>query len=103
MSFTLSIGEVARLRAGMSSSCSLLKALANEDRLLILCQLSQGEWTVGELETLIGVYQPTLSQQLGILRNEGLVTARREGKYMFYRIASHEVIRIMKALSRLPV
>ncbi|MBT2375377.1 ArsR/SmtB family transcription factor [Pseudomonas fluorescens] len=101
MDFTLSKRQVTRLRTGMSNSCSLLKTLANEDRFLILCQLSQGEWNVGELETLIGVCQPTLSQQLGILRGEGLVKARREGKYMYYRIASHEIIRIMKTLSTL--
>ncbi len=55
----------------------MLKALANEDRLLILCQLTQGERNVGELETMTGVRQPTLSQQLGILRDEGLVATRR--------------------------
>jgi predicted transcriptional regulator len=76
--------EVAQLRASASKACALLKALANEDRLLILCQLTQGERNVGELEKMTGVRQPTLSQQLGILRDEGLVATRREGKYIFY-------------------
>ena len=49
----------------------------------------------------LGVRQPTLSQQLGILRDEGLVATRREGKYIFYGLASHEVIQVMKTLSGL--
>jgi len=101
MESTLSEGEVAQLRASVSKACCLLKALANEDRLLILCQLTQGERNVGELEALTGVRQPTLSQQLGILRDEGLVATRREGKYIFYGLASHEVIQVMKTLSGL--
>ena len=79
----------------------MLRVLANENRLLLLCQLSQGEKSVGELETLLGIRQPTLSQQLGILRDEGLVATRREGKYIFYGLASHEVIQVMKTLSGL--
>jgi DNA-binding transcriptional ArsR family regulator len=101
MESTLSEGEVAQLRSSASKACALLKALANEDRLLILCQLTQGERNVGELETMTGVRQPTLSQQLGILRDEGLVATRREGKYIFYGLASHEVIQVMKTLSGL--
>ena len=101
MESTLSEGEVAQLRASASKACALLKALANEDRLLILCQLTQGERNVGELEALTGARQPTLSQQLGILRDEGLVATRREGKYIFYGLASHEVIQVMKTLSGL--
>lgn len=54
--------EVAALRASASQACTLLKALANEDRLLLLCQLVQGERNVGELESLTGIRQPTLSQ-----------------------------------------
>ena len=101
MQSSLTECEVAQLRASASKACSLLKALANEDRLLILCQLTQGERNVGELEKMTGVRQPTLSQQLGILRDEGLVGTRREGKYIFYGLASHEVIQVMKTLSGL--
>jgi DNA-binding transcriptional ArsR family regulator len=101
MQSSLTECEVAQLRASASKACSLLKALANEDRLLILCQLTQGERNVGELEKMTGVRQPTLSQQLGILRDEGLVATRREGKYIFYGLASHEVIQVMKTLSGL--
>ena len=101
MQSSLTECEVAQLRASASKACALLKALANEDRLLILCQLTQGERNVGELEKMTGVRQPTLSQQLGILRDEGLVITRREGKYIFYGLASHEVIQVMKTLSGL--
>lgn len=101
MEFSLTANDVSRLRESASKACALLKALANEDRLLILCQLTQGERNVGELEAMTGVRQPTLSQQLGVLREEGLVSTRREGKYIFYGLACHEVIQVMKTLSGL--
>ena len=76
----------------------LLKALANPDRLLLLCQLTQGEHCVSEMEALVGVLQPTLSQQLGVLRQEGLVSTRREGKQIFYSIASRDALAVMQVL-----
>jgi DNA-binding transcriptional ArsR family regulator len=76
----------------------MLKVLANEDRLIILCQLIQGEKNVGELESLLGIRQPTLSQQLTVLREEGLVRTERKGKYIFYSLASDEVVQIMQTL-----
>ena len=76
----------------------MLKVLANEDRLLILCQLSQGARNVGELEELLGIRQPTLSQQLSVLREEKLVTSERKGKYIVYSLASAEAIKIMETL-----
>jgi DNA-binding transcriptional ArsR family regulator len=75
--------------------------LANEDRLLLLCQLTQGERNVGELEALSGIRQPTLSQQLGVLRDEGMVNTRRMGKYIYYSLASFEVVSVMQTLSGL--
>ncbi|MFY3886676.1 ArsR/SmtB family transcription factor [Achromobacter xylosoxidans] len=94
--------EVAALRESASQACALLKALANEDRLLLLlCQLVQGERNVGELESLTGIRQPTLSQQLGVQRDEGLVSTRRQGKYVYYQLASFEVNQVMKTLSSL--
>jgi DNA-binding transcriptional ArsR family regulator len=76
----------------------LLKALSNPDRMLLLCQLSQGEQCVSELENLLGIVQPTLSQQLGVLRVGRLVTTRREGKQIFYSIASKEALVLMQVL-----
>jgi len=101
MNAALTDCELAALRESAAQSCTLLKALANEDRLLLLCQLVQGERNVGELESLTGIRQPTLSQQLGVLRDEGLVTTRREGKYVYYQMASFEVSQVMKTLSSL--
>jgi DNA-binding transcriptional ArsR family regulator len=97
----LSLDEIGLLRESASKACALLRALANEDRLLLLCQLTQGERNVGELEALSGIRQPTLSQQLGVLRDEGLVNTRRMGKYIYYSLASFEVVSVMQTLSGL--
>lgn len=94
----LSPEAAAHLRASAGRACGLLKAMANEDRLLLLCQLAEGERNVGELQAHTGVVQPTLSQQLGILRDEGLVSTRREGKFIFYSLSSNEVLAVMQAL-----
>ncbi len=93
--------SIAVIRASATEACSMLKVLANEDRLLILCQLIQGARNVGELEELLDIRQPTLSQQLTVLRAEGLVTTERKGKYIYYSLSSHEVIQIMQTLSGL--
>lgn len=101
MTAQLTREEIGLLRVSASKACTLLKALANEDRLLLLCQLTQGERNVGELEALTGIRQPTLSQQLGVLRDEGMVNTRRMGKYIFYSLASFEVVSVMQTLSGL--
>ncbi|MBO9644157.1 MAG: helix-turn-helix transcriptional regulator [Pseudacidovorax sp.] len=89
---------LAQLRASAGRACALLKAMANEDRLLLLCMLAEGERNVGELQAATGIVQPSLSQQLGVLREEGLVQTRREGKFIYYALASTEVLRLMQAL-----
>ncbi|MCB1985609.1 MAG: winged helix-turn-helix transcriptional regulator [Nitrosomonas sp.] len=94
----LTLPDMETVRTSASKACSILKTLANEDRLLILCQLSQGARNVGELETSLDIRQPTLSQQLTVLREEGLVTTKRQGKYIYYSLASEEAIRIMQTL-----
>lgn len=76
----------------------LLKSLSHPDRLLLLCQLTQGEYCVGELEILVGVGQPSLSQQLGILRKDALVATRRDGKQIYYRIASDDALAVLQLL-----
>ena len=90
--------DIEAIRASAAEACQMLKVLANEDRLIILCQLIQGEKNVGELEALLGIRQPTLSQQLTVLREEGLVRTERKGKYIFYSLASNEVVQIMQTL-----
>ncbi|GGY15882.1 ArsR/SmtB family transcription factor [Paludibacterium paludis] len=86
------------VRENASRACALLKSLANEDRLLLLCQLVDGEKTVSELERLTGIRQPTLSQQLGVLRNENLVSTRREGKWIYYSIGNPQVMTMLETL-----
>jgi DNA-binding transcriptional ArsR family regulator len=103
MSTTLSDEKIdlEALQHAAGTACSLLKTLANPDRLLLLCQMSQGEHAVAELEALTGIRQPTLSQQLTVLRQEQLVATRREGKQIFYRIDSLEAVAVMKTLYEL--
>jgi len=91
--------EALRSAAGMAVGA--LKVLANADRLLLLCQLSQGEMCVSDLEQTLGIHQPTLSQQLGVLRNEGVVRTRREGKSIFYSVADPSMLEILALLYRL--
>lgn len=89
------------MRQAASQACDALHILANEDRLLLLCQLSQGEKAVGELEAALGIRQPTLSQQLGVLRSDGLVNTRRDGKRIFYSIADSKVLALLEVLYQL--
>lgn len=93
--------DPGRLRHAAAAAVSALKVLGNEDRLLLLCQLSQGERCVSELEEALGIRQPTLSQQLGVLRNEGTVTTRREGKNIYYSVAEPGTLEILALLYRL--
>ncbi|MBG6289195.1 MULTISPECIES: ArsR/SmtB family transcription factor [Pseudomonas] len=93
--------DALRLHQSAETACQLLKALANTDRLILLCQLAEGELNVGELETRTGISQPTLSQQLAVLRREELVETRREGKQVYYRIASHQALAVIETLYRL--
>jgi ArsR family transcriptional regulator len=93
--------NLEQMRAAATQACSLLKTLGNVDRLLLLCQLTQGEFCVSELESILGIQQPTLSQQLGVLREEGMVSTRREGKQIYYSIASKEAAAVMQVLYEL--
>ncbi|WP_061532559.1 ArsR/SmtB family transcription factor [Collimonas arenae] len=86
------------MQAAAARACALLKVLANPDRLLLMCQLSQGELCVNELDERLGIRQPTLSQQLGVLRENGLVATRRDGRSIFYSIASEEALAVMGVL-----
>lgn len=90
--------DLEDMQAAAANACALLKVLANPDRLLLMCRLSQGELTVGELEEQLNILQPTLSQQLAVLRSSGLVNTRREGKNIFYSVASPQALAIMAVL-----
>ncbi|TIP10428.1 helix-turn-helix transcriptional regulator [Mesorhizobium sp.] len=76
----------------------LLKALSHESRLLILCLLAEGERSVSELEDIMRMPQATVSQQLARLRLDGLVNTRRDGRTIYYSIASREVASVIGAL-----
>lgn len=76
----------------------LLKALANRHRLLIICQLIDGERSVGELAEFLNLRDSTVSQHLALLRKDGLVSARREAQTIFYSIASEPAREVLKTL-----
>ena len=80
---------------------ALLKAMANERRLLILCYLAQGEKSVGEIESLVSLSQSALSQHLARLRRDGLVSTRREAQTIYYSLAGREAQAIMETLHAL--
>lgn len=90
--------DMEAMRAAAGEATAVLRALANPDRLLLLCQLSQGEKSVGELEALVGIRQPTLSQQLGVLRSEEMVDTRRDGKQIFYSVKDPKVLALLAGL-----
>lgn len=90
--------DVELMREKATQASDFLKTLANPDRLLLLCQLSQAEMCVSELLTAVGIKQPTLSQQLTVLRSENLVNTRRDGKQIYYSISSQEALSIMQLL-----
>lgn len=78
----------------------LLKSLANRHRLLIVCQLIEGERSVGELAEFLGVRDSTVSQHLALLRKDGVVTARRDGQTIWYSIASAPAREVLETLYR---
>jgi DNA-binding transcriptional ArsR family regulator len=86
------------LRVSADKACALMKVMANSDRLMLLCQLSQQEMSVGELEAKLDIRQPTLSQQLTVLRSASLVSHRREGKNIYYSISSKAALAVMQVL-----
>ncbi|ALD90527.1 MULTISPECIES: ArsR/SmtB family transcription factor [Burkholderiales] len=93
--------DLVKLHAAAGEASKLLKVLSNPDRMLLLCQMTQGEFSVKELETITGILQPTLSQQLTVLREERLVNTRREGKQIFYSISSSEALAVLQVLYQL--
>lgn len=82
----------------LSDASALLKMMGNEKRLLILCQLGNGEKSVGELENLVGLKQSALSQHLARLRGERLVKTRRVSQTIYYSLASEEAARLIETL-----
>ena len=83
------------------STAKILKALAHPHRLQLLCHLASGEETVGKLEKLCGASQSAVSQFLGRMKSEGLVTSNKEGQFVRYRITDQRILKTMQALQRI--
>jgi DNA-binding transcriptional ArsR family regulator len=90
--------DVERMMTNAKRASAFLKALAHESRLIILCVLAEGEKSVSELEEILQQRQPTVSQQLARLRSDGLVSTRRDGKVIYYSLASESARGIIGAI-----
>jgi len=90
--------DLERMVDNAKRASDFLKALAHESRLMILCILAEGEKSVSELENLLSLRQPTVSQQLARLRADGLVSTRRDGKAIYYKLASEEARIVIGAI-----
>ncbi|MBV38268.1 MAG: ArsR family transcriptional regulator [Rhodospirillaceae bacterium] len=90
--------NLAVMQDNARDASRVLKAMANERRLLILCHLSEGESSVGELESLLGISQSALSQHLARLRKDGLVTPRRAAQNIYYSLQGEEARSIIELL-----
>ena len=90
--------DLAKLEAQTEKAAALLKALANEKRLLIVCLLVKGEKNVGDLESQVGLSQSALSQHLARLRRDGIVETRREAQTIYYSIKDPAVSKVLDCL-----
>ena len=87
--------NLKQMREAAPKVSELMKVLSNEHRLMILCQLAEGEKSVGELAELLSVRQAALSQQLALLRKDGMVQTRRQAQNVFYSLAREDVRSLM--------
>lgn len=86
------------MQVAADGASGMLKALANRHRLMIVCQLIDGERSVGELADALGVRDSTMSQHLALLRKDGILGTRREGQTIFYSIESPAARAILEVL-----
>lgn len=98
---TRDAAEMDRMVENATNAANFLKALSHEGRLMILCHLVSGERSVTELETLLSARQAAVSQQLSRLRLEGLVTARRDGKTIYYSLADDRPRKVLEVVYEL--
>ena len=92
------VNTPADMAAQATDAAAYLKTLAHEGRLMILCHLGTGERSVGELEDMLNVRQAAVSQMLARLRDEGMVSTRREGKTIYYSLADDKTSQIIGLL-----
>jgi len=90
--------ETDMMEQAADQASVLLKALSNRHRLLIICQLIDGERSVGDLAGFLDLRDSTVSQHLALLRKDGLVSARRDGQTIYYSIASDPAREVLKTL-----
>jgi ArsR family transcriptional regulator len=94
----MTAANLRRLERNAHKACDLLGAMANTSRLLVLCQLADGEKAVSDLQPLIGLSQSALSQHLAVLRRKQLVRTRRSGQSIYYSLASPAAASVMHTL-----
>jgi DNA-binding transcriptional ArsR family regulator len=99
--FDLTNFDISLFEASAGAAAKLLKALGNERRLMILCQLADGELSVGALQPRVGLSQSALSQHLAVLRDEGIVATRRDGQTIWYRIEDPAALRVVATLAEI--
>jgi ArsR family transcriptional regulator, virulence genes transcriptional regulator len=99
--FDLDRFDPALFAESAGRAADLLRVLGNERRLMILCQLADGELSVGEIQPRVGLSQSALSQHLAVLRAEGLVATRRQAQTIYYRIVDHAALRVIQTLAEL--
>jgi DNA-binding transcriptional ArsR family regulator len=92
--------SAAAMNVAAEQASELLKSLANRHRLLIVCQLIEGERSVGELAVFLGIRDSTVSQHLALLRKDGVVAARRDGQTIWYSISSAPAREVLETLYR---
>jgi ArsR family transcriptional regulator, virulence genes transcriptional regulator len=99
--FDLARFDLALFEESAGRAATLLRLLGNERRLMVLCQLANGELSVSELQSRVGLSQSALSQHLALLREEGVVATRRESQSIYYRIVDHAAMRVIETLADL--
>jgi DNA-binding transcriptional ArsR family regulator len=92
--------DFGQMQDNAGKACGLLKAMANEARLMVLCHLIEGERSVSELQDAVGLSQSAMSQHLAVLREQGIVETRRDGQSVYYRVAEGPAMALMEALHR---
>lgn len=99
--FDLARFDLALFEESAGRAATLLRLLGNERRLMVLCQLADGELSVSEIQARVGLSQSALSQHLALLREEGVVATRRESQTIYYRIIDHAAMRVIETLAEL--
>lgn len=99
--FDLSRFDLNMFEESAGRAASLLRLLGNEKRLMLLCQLADGELSVREIQSRVGLSQSALSQHLALLREEGIVATRRESQTIYYRIVDQAAMRVIETLAEL--